>query len=72
VQFAPIILVFFVLMDITIAMLIFVMDQRGLEGNLSVAIIMSCLAITSLVLLIWYMKRLKNEMKKYDVKMQWV
>lgn len=54
--FAPVILVFFILIDITIGSLSIMMQQKGLEGNLALAIVLSALAFFSLVLLIGYMK----------------
>lgn len=56
----PIILTFFVLMDITIAMLAIVMKIKGVESDLVLSVIMSVLALVSLALLIWYLKRIKT------------
>jgi hypothetical protein len=54
---APILLVFFILMDITIGFLAVIMKMRGIEGDLSITIIMSVLAVFSTVLLIFLLKR---------------
>jgi hypothetical protein len=54
---APVILMFFVLMDITIAFLIVIMKIKGLEDDLTIAVIMSVLALISLMNLIWYLKK---------------
>ena len=56
----PIVLTFFVLMDITIAYLVITMRERGLEGSLTVTFIMGILLLISLSLLIWYLKEIKN------------
>ena len=55
----PVILTFFILMDITIGTLAVVMKMKGVESNLVVSAIMSLLALFSLILLIWYLKALK-------------
>lgn len=54
--FLPVMLVFIVLMDITIASLVVVMKQKGIEANYTVTIVMIALALFSLVMLIWYLK----------------
>ncbi len=51
---APICLLFFILMDITIGGLIVFMYQKGLETDLIVALVMAGLAVASAALLIWY------------------
>lgn len=56
---APVILTFFILMDITIGFLIALMRNRNLGGDLFVSIIISLLAMFSIVILIWYLKRMK-------------
>ena len=64
----PVMLMFFVLMDITIASLNAMMQQKGLEGSVYVSFVMVALALISLVLLIWYstaMKNLNNEHEKF-------
>ncbi|WP_298223834.1 hypothetical protein [Flavobacterium sp.] len=53
---APVILTFFVLMDITIATLTLVMNIKGIESDLSVMVIMALLDIFSLVLLVWFIR----------------
>jgi|GEM_PF-159246 len=55
---APVLLAFFVLMDITIAALVVVMKSRGLEGDIAVTYVMGALAIISLGLLVWYLRSL--------------
>ena len=57
---APVILTFFVLMDITIGMLAVVMKIKGVETDLMLTVIMSVLALISLSLLIWYLKSIKT------------
>ncbi|HJS56436.1 MAG TPA: hypothetical protein VJ765_17910, partial [Chitinophagaceae bacterium] len=56
---APVILSFFILMDITIGTLVIIIKQRGLDGSYILALIMYVLAIISAMLLYWYIKRLK-------------
>ncbi|HYV90587.1 MAG TPA: hypothetical protein VE978_02345 [Chitinophagales bacterium] len=58
--FAPAILTFFVLMDITIGFLIIVMKHRGLESNLAITIVMAVLALFSMTMLIWYLRNMKQ------------
>jgi hypothetical protein len=53
---APLILTFFVLMNITIGMLAVVMKIKGVESDLILTGIMGVLALVSLTLLIWYLK----------------
>lgn len=57
---APMMLSFFVLMDITIGMLVVVMKMRGIESNWALTGIMGLLAFFSLLLLYWYLKNLKK------------
>jgi hypothetical protein len=52
---APMLLTFFMLMDITIGWLIISMKQNGLAGEMSVAVAMGVLAIFSLVLLVLFL-----------------
>jgi hypothetical protein len=56
---APVFLTFFVLMDITIAILAVVMKSKGVESDLNITLIMSILALVSLVILIWFLKSTK-------------
>lgn len=56
---APVILTFFILMDITIATLVIMMQISGVGGEVSIAVIMGVLAIFSIVLLVWYLRSLK-------------
>lgn len=61
---APVILVFFILMDITIGFLIVMMKEKGLPVNLWLTSVMGMLALFSLVLLIGYLRSLnKNGIK---------
>lgn len=57
----PVVLLFFVLMDITIGSLIVVIKLRGLEAELLITIVMSVLALISWVLLIIYLRSMKKE-----------
>ncbi|HEY3429782.1 MAG TPA: hypothetical protein VGK39_03830, partial [Cyclobacteriaceae bacterium] len=59
--FAPVALVFFVLMDITIGTLTVMMQQQGLEGSLKLTMVMGVLALFSFTLLVWYVKRIKPD-----------
>jgi hypothetical protein len=54
---APVLLVFFVLMDITIGLLIVLMKINKLESNLWIAAMMAALALFSLRLLLQYFKK---------------
>jgi len=54
----PVMLSFFILMNITIGVLSFMMEQQGLNGSLALTMVMGILALLSLVLLTWYMKNL--------------
>lgn len=53
---APVLLTFFILMDITIAVLSFLMAQKSPESSIPVVISMILLALFSLVLLIFHLK----------------
>jgi hypothetical protein len=57
---APVMIVFFVLMDITIGMLTEVMNAKGIEVNLWVAVVMVILAVFSLAMLIWYLRSIDS------------
>ena len=57
---APVLLSFFILMDITISVLILVMKQKGLDGNSVLIAMMGALAITSAGLLMWYIKKMNE------------
>lgn len=61
---APVLLGFFVLMDLTIGFLVLVMRHRGIEGSLVLTIIMASLACISAALLLWYLKYLKSTLAK--------
>lgn len=52
----PALLTFFILMDITIAALTFIMYLNKIESNLSVAVLMGLLDVFSLALLIWFLR----------------
>ena len=53
----PVMLVFFILMDITIGSLSVMMQQKGLEGSFILIFVMGVLALFSLVLLTWYIRK---------------
>jgi hypothetical protein len=61
----PTMLMFFILMDVTIASLSAMMQQGGLEGRFLLTIIMSILALFSLALLIWYLRASRLKLKTY-------
>jgi hypothetical protein len=54
----PVVLTFLVLMNLAIGIMVVVLNIKGFESDLSVAIIMSILALFSLFLLVWFLKRL--------------
>jgi hypothetical protein len=54
---APVLLVFFFLMDITIGFLVVLMKMNGLADNAGVAAVMAVLAIISLILLLLFFKK---------------
>lgn len=56
----PVVLMFFILMDITIGSLSAMMLQKGLDGSYALTLIMVALAFISLALLTWYFKSLKS------------
>jgi len=56
----PVLLTFFVLMDITIGALVVIMRTKGLDAELSVTMIMAMLVLISVVLLVWYLKGFKT------------
>ncbi len=58
---APILLMFFVLMDVTIGSLVLVLKFRGHKADISVVIIMGTLAVISSLLLMNYKKYLETE-----------
>lgn len=57
---APVLLTFFILMDITIGILAVIMKLRDVESNLSITMIMGVFALISFVLLIWFLKTFKS------------
>jgi hypothetical protein len=57
---APVVLIFFILMTIAIGTMVVVLNMKGFESDLSVAVFMILLAIFSLILLIWYLRSLKR------------
>ena len=57
---APVILTFFIFMDLTIGGLILVMRERGLEGEITLTIAMAVLALFSLVLLVWFISNIRK------------
>lgn len=58
---SPVLLTFFILMDLTIASLSIMMALRGVGGNYVVAIIMTCLALFTILLLLNYFRHEKLE-----------
>jgi hypothetical protein len=58
---APVILTFFILMDITIGLLAIVMKLKGVEVDLKLTGVMGALALVSMSFLIWYLKGFKTE-----------
>lgn len=58
---APVILTFFILMDITIGALAVVMKVKGVEVDLTLTLVMSVLTLVSVSFLIWYLKHVKIE-----------
>jgi uncharacterized membrane protein (DUF485 family) len=56
----PVLLTFFILMDITIAFLVMIMKQKGIEADVSVAVVMAVLALLSAILLTWFLKAAKQ------------
>lgn len=58
---APVMLVFFVLMDITIGALMIVMNAKGIEANFLVTAMTSVLALFSLGMLFWYFRNIDAE-----------
>lgn len=63
VLFAPVILTFFILMDITIAVLTAVLYLKGIESDLSVMVMMGLLDVFSFVLLVWFLS--ENRPQQY-------
>jgi hypothetical protein len=57
----PVVLAFFVIMDISIATLMIVMRSKGLASNPVVMFVMFALAILSLAMLIIYLRSMKKE-----------
>ena len=57
---APVLLVFCVLMDITIAGLTIGMKESGIETNYSIVVVMGVLALSSIFLFVLYFIRLKS------------
>jgi hypothetical protein len=56
----PVLLTFFILMDITIGTLAFLMTEQGIQDDLSLTIIMGGLALFSLILLVVYFRNIKT------------
>lgn len=56
---APVLLSFFILMDITIGSLVVIMKGRGLEGNFILVIIMGVLVFVSSFMLYSYMRNMR-------------
>jgi len=55
---APLLLSFFILMDITIGGLVVLMKYRGLDGDYSLTYIMTALTLFSTFVLIWYIRKM--------------
>lgn len=53
---APVLLTFFILMDLTIAVLSLIMTIKGTGGSYAVAIVMTCLALFSTLLLVSFIR----------------
>jgi hypothetical protein len=53
---APVVLAFFILMDITIGSIVIMTIRGGGGGTFSIAIVMAILAVFSLALLTWYFR----------------
>jgi hypothetical protein len=58
----PVVLVFFVLMDITIAVLTTVLIREAFGGSIAVVMVMTCLGIFSMLLLIWFVRITQSEL----------
>lgn len=65
----PIILTFFILMDLSIGILVVLMNSKGVGGDLMISIIMGLLALVSLFFLIWYFRCIetKTNIQQYTV-----
>ena len=68
--FVPCILVFCVLMDITIGWLIIVMKSKGVEASYFITIIMGVLSLISVILLIFYLRSLRDSLKQREIKQE--
>jgi len=60
----PILLTFFICMDVTIGFLAILMKMKGISSNAAVTVVMAALAIVSTVLLIWFLKPGKASIKR--------
>jgi hypothetical protein len=60
----PILLTFFVLMDITIGMLVVIVKLKGLESDIFITGVMVVFALVSLVLLILFLKNIRTTIVK--------
>ncbi len=60
IMITPVVLTFFVLMDITIGMLNFFLKMEGMAEDYSVSVIMSVLAVLSLVFLMRFVRNVKS------------
>ena len=58
---APVMLAFFILMDITLAFMTVEMKNKGLDTDLSLTVMMSILALFSLILLTWFFRSIEME-----------
>jgi hypothetical protein len=64
--FAPVLLVFGILMDITIAALIIVMKIRGTEGTVALAALFIVFAIISIIVLVGFLRHMKKPALQAD------
>jgi len=55
----PVVLTFLILMTIAIGTMVIVLNMKGLESDISAAMIMGILALFSLFLLVWFIKTIK-------------
>jgi hypothetical protein len=59
---APVMLTFFILMDITIGTLIVLMKHKGMEADISITFVMGFFALVSIMLLYFFLMNMKKEM----------
>jgi hypothetical protein len=61
---APTMMIFCIFMAIAIAAMVFVMKAKGLEANLSLTIVFGLITLTSSILLVQYLKKLKYHTRR--------